>query len=199
MPQARLPDVNTAFIMYRREAIVSLKSFDHRGSWGALNCINALLPDKYRVVLDNDRFKDETRITFIYCCGKCNEQTDKKDIDIYDKFLNSLEILTSDKTTIEVWKCPKCYYINNRIDTNIIKDELGHPSFLHTIPLPPKRKNGLLGRAKYRKEFTAWAWNFLYELEERMAQFRDDNWSKESEYKESDVDTSEEEGLLNAN
>ena len=36
-PQARLPDVNTAFITYRREAIVSIKSYDHRSCYGALS------------------------------------------------------------------------------------------------------------------------------------------------------------------
>ena len=193
-PQARLPDVNTAFITYRREAIVSIKSYDHRSCYGALSCINSLLPEKYRIKLDTMQFNEESKTDFIYCCIHCTRQTAQSKIDIFDYVLDSCEILLTDEKTIKMWKCPECCELNKLSDTIVIKDMLAQPSFLHTIPLAPERKNGLLGRSKYRKDFSKWAWNFLYELEERMAQFRDDNWSKDQEYQgPDDVDTSEEE------
>ena len=196
MPQARLPDVNTAFITYRRESLVALKSYDYRGCWGALNCINALLPKKYRVILDNIRYDEKSKISFIYCCGLCSEQIDQSDVHIFDYVLDELQFLALDEKTVKVWRCPECNEINYLSNTEIIKDMLAQPSFLQTVPLPPKRQNGLLGRMTYRKEFSKWAWNFLNELEERMAQFRDDNWSKEDEYTGDDeIDTSEEEGV----
>jgi len=194
MPQARLPDVNTAFITYRREAIVSLKSFDYRGCWGSLSCINALLPQKYRVVLDNILFKEKSKVSLTFCCEICKTESDESCIDIFDYHFTVLESLTTDEKTILVWNCPECTAMNRLSDTKIKKDMLAQPSYLQTVPSPPERKNGLLGRATYRKEFSAWAWNFLEELEEKMAQFRDDNWSKEGEFKGDDIDTSEEEG-----
>ena len=60
-------------------------------------------------------------------------------------------------------------------ETQVIKDELSFGSYMNAVSLPEIRQNGLLGRGKYRNNFTAWAWNFLHELEERMGQFRDDN------------------------
>lgn len=195
MPQARLPDVNTAFITYRREALISLKVHQHRSCYGALNCINALLPQKYRVILDNDKFKDDSKISFIYCCTVCNERIDQVDVDIFNYALDPFEVLSTDKKIIKVWECPKCNKLNNLSKTDIIKDMLALPSFIHTVPMPPERKNGLLGRTAYRKEFASWAWNYLTELEERMAMFRDDNWTKENSdyFNDDDVDTDVEE------
>ena len=195
MPQARLPDVNTAFITYRRESIIALKSFDYRGCCGALSCINALLPEKYRVILYDIQFKDKSKISFTYCCGMCQAESNESKIDIFDYHLTALESLTTDEKTIKAWACPECTVMNILSDTKIKKDMLAQPSFLQTVPLPPKRENGLLGRATYRKEFSAWGWNFLNELEEKMAQFRDDNWSKNDEFRgDEEIDTSEEEG-----
>jgi|APSaa5957512535_1039671.scaffolds.fasta_scaffold14620_5 hypothetical protein len=194
MPQARLPDVNTAFITYRREAIVNIKTFDHRGAWGSLFSINALLPNQYRIIIDDEKFAEESKTNFLYTCNFCIEKTDRTALTIYLEDVGATEFLLTNEETVKVWDCIKCNETNILSETNIIKDELALPSYIHAVPSPPKRLNGLLGRGKYRKEFTAWAWNFLHELEERMGQFRDDNWSKDEEYKEgSDVDTSAEE------
>jgi len=70
---------------------------------------------------------------------------------------------------------------------------LSEPYFLRIVPKPPQRKDGLMDRSTYHSKIAVWIWTFLDELEERMAQFRDDNWSKGDESESLDFgDTGEE-------
>lgn len=188
MVQARLPDVNTSFITFRGEAIRSLKSNNYLSCLGSLKSLNALLPDEYRVTMNNVKYNEESKINFVYVCKHCKEETDGLHVKPFDYNLDPLESLTSKKSTIKVWKCKSCMELNNMEHTDIIKNSLLEPSFLHVVPLPPTRKDGLLGRSEFKRQFLAWAWNMLNELEERMAKFRDDNWVKNDEFSDSDLE-----------
>ena len=53
MPQARLPDINTAFIRYRSEVLVGMKKGDWDSMHGSLNGINGLLPQEYQVKISD--------------------------------------------------------------------------------------------------------------------------------------------------
>lgn len=178
MPQARLPDVNTAFITYRGIAIRSLQSHKYLDCLGALKSINAMLPEKYRVELNNDKFDEDSKINLHYVCGSCDKNIDGKFVIPFDYYLDSIDSLITNKVKIKVWKCPECNKLSGLSNTRIIQNMLPQPSYLQVVPLPPTRKGGLMGRTQFRHEFGVWAWNMINELEKSMAQFRDDNWSK---------------------
>jgi len=188
MVQARLPDVNTSFITFRNEAIRSLKANSYLSCLGALKSLNALLPEEYRVKMNNLQFNRESKINFKYLCKYCDEKTDGLNIKPFDYNLSPLDSLTSKRRSVKVWSCSSCHELNNLEHTDILKESLSEPSFLHVVPLPPTRKDGLLGRSEFKRQFLAWAWNMLNELEERMAKFRDDNWVKNDEFDDSDLD-----------
>ena len=72
---------------------------------------------------------------------------------------------------------------------------LKQPYYLGVVPMPPQRKDGLLDRVRYDREFERWAWVMLAELEHKMATYRDANWDRgeETYNNEEDLDTSWEE------
>ena len=181
MPQARLPDVNTAFITYRSEVIRSLKSYDYLSCLGALKCVNAMLPQEYRVQLNDDVYKEKAKVNFTYTCISCKKTTSGDSVKSFSYQLSAIDTLITNQKSIKVWECVSCESLNNLADTEITKDVLSQPNYLHVVPLPPTRRNGLMGRSEFRIKFSAWAWNMITELEERMAKFRDDNWRKGEE------------------
>ena len=66
MPQARLPDINTAFIKYRNEVIAAIKRKDYDNMHGSLNGINGLLPTEYQVIISNTKYEELTRTDIQY-------------------------------------------------------------------------------------------------------------------------------------
>ena len=56
------------------------------------------------------------------------------------------------------------------------------------LPKPPRRQEGLMDRSSYHRKVTQWAWTMLDELENKMAQFRDDNWTKKDSFDGDEVD-----------
>jgi len=74
MPQARLPDINTAYITYRREVLVSLKSKNYTSCIGALYALNGLLPEKYRVTISNLAYAEKTEQDLLVICRHCKQK-----------------------------------------------------------------------------------------------------------------------------
>ena len=73
MPQARLPDINTAFIVYRREAITSWKSQTYDACFGSLQTLNGLLPHDYRVMISDSEYYKEINKDMLFTCETINE------------------------------------------------------------------------------------------------------------------------------
>lgn len=188
MPQARLPDINTAFIMYRREALQNYKSKNYSMCIGCLYSLNALLPQKYRVIVSDIEYDKKTLEKITLDCPKCKETFDFKDIQIFELAIPLTEYLFSDSKKEKIWYCPKCKVRHRLADTEPVRQIQLEPYFLSVVPKPPHQKDGLISRNRYFKKFSVWYWMICNELEERMAQFRDDNWTKEDElYQEGDV------------
>ena len=192
MPQARLPDINAAFTKHRNESITSLKSGDYDAVFGALYALNALLPDtvdeddsnklKYRVVISDIEFQKLVKHTVYVECYHCKEDS------IFDTVIRfelapdiDIQVLTKIKKE-EVWICPECTKINRLARTReldlISETQLKEPYFLGVMPKPPTRRDGLNDRSKFHQAMVKWSWSMLDELEAKMAQFRDDNWTK---------------------
>lgn len=192
MPQARLPDINTAYIKYRNEVVWALKHKMYNLMHGSLVGINALLPVEYQVVVSTPEYRRLSKTEITYLCKKCENENMKEDIIVYDLIPDSMGLLLYGNKTTKVWNCTKCDKVNRLIDTPISKTVLQNPTFLGVVPDPPERKDGLMDRMRFNIEIERWAWLYLGELEFKLAKFRDDNWQKGGELGV-EVDTSLEE------
>ena len=190
MPQARLPDINTAYIRYRHETIFALKNKMYNLMHGSLVGINALLPLEYQVIISTVEYDQLAKTEISYLCGHCKEQIDKQDVYVFDLQPNSIQTLVHGKMLNKVWKCIKCKGINMLNRTSISQTILQNPTFLGIVPEPPTRKNGLMDKLKFNIEIERWAWLCLSELEFKMAKFRDDNWNRKDDELGDSIDTS---------
>lgn len=187
--QAYLPDINTAYISYRGEAIRSIKSEHYDSAFGAVYAINAILPEDYRVRISTIEYLEATKEDLEAICSQCKELSNIKSIKIFDKYLSSLIQMITSKDTEKFWLCPHCKKENSISKTDFIRSVLEEPHLLKIVPRPPERKDGLMDRLKYDKQISAWLWNMLSELEGRMSKLREDNWNKGSENDDFEVDT----------
>lgn len=192
MPQARLPDINTAYIKYRNEVVWALKHKMYNLMHGALVGINALLPVEYQVVVSSEEYNKLAKTEITYFCNKCEFENPKESVKVYDLLPNRLDFLLHGNNLTKVWNCTKCHSTNKLKETPISKTVLQNPTFLGVVPDPPERKDGLMDRMKFNIEIERWAWLYLGELEFKLAKFRDDNWNKGEELG-LDIDTSIEE------
>lgn len=201
MPQARLPDINTAFIRYRSEVLVGMKKGDWDSMHGSLNGINGLLPQEYQVKISDVKYYEMVKEDIEYECNSCknNDGTPsnipKEQIEVFTLYPNAMQQLLFRGQKEQVWICPKCNKVQRLKDTNVVITKLENPYFLGVVPEPPNKKEGLMDKLTFEKKVVSWGWQMLNELEHKMALFRDDNWTRGDELEDfSDIDTSAEEG-----
>ena len=184
MPQARLPDINTAFIKYRNEAIGAMKRKDYDNMHGALNGLNGLLPEQYRVIISSAKYEQLTKEDITYECKTCTAQKGepveiyKEQVQVFDLYPDRMQRLLFGAQLETVWRCPKCDSIQRLQDTVINITKLQDPYFIKVVPDPPNKKTGLMDKLRFDIEVKKWAWQMLNELEHQMAKFRDDNWMR---------------------
>ena len=177
--------------MYRREVLQALNHRMYNNCFGALNALNALLPKDYRVKIDNAEYKQQTETDITIVCSECEKDNEYKKIKKYQKTVGFIESVLLKTKTVQTWDCLECGAPNVLQDSKLKQSVLQEPYFLTVVPEPPQRKDGIIDRAVYHTKVVQWVWALLTELEERMAQFRDDNWHKQGEmYEEEDLDTS---------
>ena len=177
MPQARLPDINTAFIIYRREAINSWRGERYDAAIGSLYTFNGLLGEPYRIKISNKEFDEKIQDDIVATCEGCNGEIDFKTVKVYNLLLSSISGMISDKQYERCWSC-KCGYTNRLFTTKLIQKVRAEPYYLKVVSKPPKRSEGMMNRTKFKIAFSIWFWSLLNELEASAAKFRDDNWKK---------------------
>jgi len=192
MPQARLPDINAAFTKHRNEVITSMKSANHDNVFGALYALNALLPEepidddtgnpKYRVVVSDIEYRKLTAPTTYCTCYHCETKSNYDDVKVFDMVLPKGEQILSNIKSKKSWLCPNCKKSCFVRPDDFSETSVKEPSFIGIVPKPPRRQEGLMDRSQYQRKVTQWAWTMLDELENKMALFRDDNWTKQSAY-----------------
>jgi len=191
MPQAALPDLNTAFIVYRREAITSLKSKRYDACFGALYAINGLLPKDYRVKISTKLYDEKTNLDTIAICYHCNQKTSYNKIQIKEAMLPMMIGTITGSETEKVWDCEQCGKTNKLHQTDIIEPIVEEPYFVKIVPKPPLRKNGLLDRVSYHREVSRWVWTMLDELEAQMSNYRREYQPRNEEAIDSDLSIEE--------
>ena len=179
MPQARLPDVNTAFIKWRNKVVTALEAEKYTAALGSLNNFNACLPKEYQVKISDELYaqKLEDEKLLIHC-KHCNEDIDYRTIKKQKILCNSAEQLLTSQLTKNIWICSLCKKENLTTHSEFTKANLPNPYYLGIVPDPPKRTDGILDRFSYHKKIEHWCWTMIGELEFKAAQFRDDSWQK---------------------
>lgn len=172
MPQAILPDLNTAYITYRREIIMNLKSRNYNFCIGWLYTINGILPKEYQVTVSDFEYATKTKRDMLATCPKCKFIHKYDSLKIFDLTLSSLEQMITNESYTKGWFCQKCKSTQRLQNTEVTQEMLKEPQFLQCVPYPPKRHDGLMDRRSYDKKITQWIENFLVELEHQMGKYR---------------------------
>ena len=179
MPQARLPDVNTAFIKWRNKIVTALEAKKYTAALGSLNNFNACLPKEYQVQVSDELYKQKLEDEkLLVHCSYCNEDIDYKTVKLIKVLCNPVEQLITGTDNKSIWICTLCKHENLTARSEFIKAKLPNPYYLGVVPDPPKRTDGILDRFTYHKKIETWAWTMLGELEFKAAKFRDDSWQK---------------------
>lgn len=184
MPQATLMDLNTSAITYRKEIIMNLKSKNYAMCFGALNAINGILFDQYRVKVSTAEYKLALQNAKTAACAFCTSETfdtksgksiskptehDYYTLKFYSLMLPNVARILADHEYDKVWDCPKCGKSNKLKDTKIFRNTLQKPYFLKVVPDAPERKDGIMDRSTYDKKIKSWILDYLGELEHQMA------------------------------
>lgn len=192
MPQARLIDVNTAAIQYRRLILSSLASRNYAAVFGALYTLNAELPETYRIKISTNEYYEKTKGARLSVCTECAEEADYSNTIKMDVRTSLLEQTITGKEYNKIWLCPSCKKENKIQATKFIETVLQEPYYLACVYQPPERRQGVMDRNKYHSKVEEWAWLFLGEIEHAIAIWRENYKPKSFENDETDYDGGEE-------
>lgn len=204
MPQSRLPDINNAFVSYRNDFKTAISKDNFASAMGSLQVLNALLPIEYRVRISTEEYSRLSKTKKYKKCTCCNEESEDEITPVQEILTNSITDFVLARKSERLWNCPKCNEWNKIINTPRINQVLDSTMVFGVVPEPPVRENGvasinpmkdesghfLSNEKRYNFLMKDWLWRFDREVEERIAQYRDDNWQKEQAMDGSEVDTS---------
>ena len=193
MPQAKLPDLNAAFVKYRSYGLQSVEVQNFSGAIGALYNINALLPDEYRIEINTTKYLLLISEQTLVVCNKCKKEHNYKDILKKRVLLPSFESSLKGKDYETFWICKDCGESNVYDKTKMIHSTLNKPYYLKVVTEPPEKQDGVASMMNYKKRMKKWFYNFLGELEYQLGLYRKEYTSQTEDSEEKDVDTGEEE------
>jgi len=172
MPQAALPDLNTAWIMDKREFLNALKLKNYGVVFWSLSSINAAMPEDYRVEISDQKYNDELKKDLLVKCSHCDIELKHKDIVVREVLKHHVVATMTGTDKEKVWECSNCHKYNNLSKTPMIQIKPKEPYFLKVVPNPPSRKGSLLDRIEYHKRAEAWAYRFYTEISHQMSKLR---------------------------
>jgi len=186
-----LIDINTAAITHRNGVLSGITDRNYAKTIRHLRCYNAALPKEYQIIIDTELYNEKVKENTVAVCCHCSEHTDQKDIEIISILLDSVERLLQGRKYENVWICPKCKKDNRQAETAFIRSVRQQPYYLRVVPESPTKNIGIAARITFDPEFEAWASNFLEELEQAAAKFRQEYRPKDhSEIDENMLDLS---------
>lgn len=191
MPQAKLPDLNAAFVKYRSFGLQCVEIQNFSGAIGALYGINALLPDEYRIEIDSDKYKSLISERIIVVCSDCESEFNYADIKQKKELLPSFQASILGRDYEKTWFCNKCKKTNIISKTKMIKSSLNKPYYLKVVEEPPDKHDGVENMMNYKKRMKKWFYGFLGELEYQLGLYRKEYTSETEDENEKVEDTGE--------
>lgn len=197
MGQSLLIDMNSGWYKHKTELNEGLRTRNYNECEGALDELNALLPDEYTVLIDTELYNEKMKGNMVALCNHCttkyddpaNKEKPKKgptrvDVEKMEKqelLLPSMDRMIYGKETDTFWTCPGCHKDNRLSETRFKRSVLQKPYYLKVVPEPPKHKPGIDDRTNFHYKFEKWAHRFLTELNKQARQFRHDYKPKDGE------------------
>lgn len=179
IPQAKLPDVNAAWVKYRSYYLTCTEQEKYTNATTALDSFNALFPDDYRVEIDTQKYNKAVQTKLIVNCNYCAVQFNRNEIKVVELLAPTIIKTIIDTESEEVWFCPKCNKPNKLLNTRMIKTVYDEPAYFKVVPKPPLRKNGLQSRSHYKFEITKWLDTYVVELEHQLGLYRKEYMSQQ--------------------
>ena len=174
MPQAKLPDINNAWVRYRNYGLESIDSQNYSGAVAAIFEIISLFPEKYRVEINTAKYEELERDKITYICSECKDESNLVNINIYNLTLGLTLSFISGVNSTKVWDCVKCGSRNMLQNTQIIRSQEKKPHYHKVIPEPPNRKQGIMDRNTYDNKMRVWFFKSLEETDHQLGLYRDE-------------------------
>lgn len=203
MGQSLLIDMNSGWYKHKTELNEGLRTRNYSEVEGALDALNALLPDEYRVLIDTELYNERIKGNMVALCGHCTTEYDdpankektikgqtRIDVEKMERqelLLPSMDRMIYGKETDTFWTCPECNKDNRLSETKFKRSVLQKPFYLKVVPEPPKHKPGIDDRTNFHYKFERWARAFLTELNAQARQFRHDYRGRENEFEDSEA------------
>lgn len=183
--QSKLPDINAALVRYRSVAIESFDNDDDDMARMALGNMVALLPDKFKIVIDTDEYNEKIKENTFLVCPNCKKETVSDNVVRYKKRLSNIEqflkatrnpppMTYEEKQYDNVWCCGYCKHENRNEDTKLIEEKHSMPYYLGVIPEAPRRNHGdpLSDRLHFKQQFRNWFKIAFSEIESKIGIYR---------------------------
>lgn len=172
MVQAKLPDLNNYWIKYHDYGLNALTMQNYDGVIGAINGINAILPDEYRVEINSSKYEEQLQSNTLLTCNGCKAETNYNEIEPFDMILSNLESVILDSKTVSAWVCPECKKENDFSLTKKIISKHTNPFYHKVINEPPRREQGCQGRLGFHRKMSQWFYGALEELDHQLGLYR---------------------------
>jgi len=182
--QSKLPDLNNYWKQYHAEGESALLRYDYEGCVNAVDCMNALMPEEYRLEINTAKYEELLKNNDLVCCIKCKKE---QDWNIMNLLLPLIESIIEKSKTYKAWICLECKYENKVLKSKLIKPKIKEPFYLKVIPKAHKVPAGLERRTSFNTKMSVWWHNAKVEIDHQLALIR-------QEYKSDDEDLDSEDG-----
>lgn len=170
--QSKLPDLNNYWKQYHEEGKSALQKYDYEGCVNAVDCMNALMPDEYRLEISTAKYEELLKNNDLVCCIKCKKEYDWNIIKVMNLLLSQIESILEKSKTYKAWICLECKYENKVSESKLIKPIIKEPFYLKVIPKAPKVPAGLERRTGFNTKMSNWWHNAKVEIDHQLALIR---------------------------
>ena len=171
---SKLPGLSIYWLKYHDIGIRAVSECNYVGAISSIYSMNALLPDEYRLSIDDDKFNQQTKTHLKFICSFCENEIEDKDVKIFDLLLPLILSLCVNKKYLKVWNCRNCNNNNYLEKTKFKKIENESPFYYKLIEQAPIRPDGISGRTEYHNKFTKWFYSSLEELDHQLGKYREE-------------------------
>lgn len=158
MPQAKLPDINNAWVRYRNYGIDCIEKGNYAGAISSVLRSIALFPEKYQIEINTEKFNQIKEDKLYAYCKNCNTEHLYNNIKILKIMQPLMANFLSGNNTEKVWYCQntECNTINKLKNTKLIQNKNKTPSYHGVIPEPPRRQEGMFDRHHFHNRMITW-------------------------------------------
>ena len=170
--QSKLPDLNEYWKKYHEKGDAALQRYDYEACVNAFDCMNALLPDDYRIEVSTTKYEELLTNNDSAVCNNCKKEINWNKTKVIDLILPIFESILAKSSTYKAWVCIECEYENKLSETKLNKTILKKPYFFKVIPEALKIPSGLERRTQFNTKMSGWWHNAKVEMDHQLALIR---------------------------